>query len=52
MHVASLSKIVTATAMTRLLDEAGIPPFTPIIGYLPGYWVKGRTSTRSRSPSC
>jgi hypothetical protein len=41
MHVASLSKIVTAAAMTRLLGEAGIAPFTPIIGYLPGYWVKG-----------
>ena len=41
MHVASLSKIVTAAAMTRLLGETGIPPFTPIIGYLPGYWVKG-----------
>jgi beta-lactamase family protein len=41
MHVASLSKIVTAIAMTRLLGEAGISPGTPIIGYLPGYWVKG-----------
>ena len=41
MHVASLSKIVTAIAMTRLLGEAGIPPSTPIIDYLPGYWVKG-----------
>lgn len=41
MHVASLSKIVTAMAMTRLLDEAGIPPSTPIINYLPDYWVKG-----------
>ena len=41
MHVASLSKIVTAIAMTRLLSEAGIPPSTPIIDYLPGYWVKG-----------
>ncbi len=41
MHVASLSKIVTAAAMTRLLGKAGIPPFTPIISYLPGYWVKG-----------
>ena len=49
MNVASLSKIVTATAMTRLLGEAGIPPGTPIIGYLPGYWVKGPTSIRSRS---
>lgn len=41
MHVASLSKIVTAIAMTRLLIEAGIPPGTPIIDYLPAYWVKG-----------
>jgi CubicO group peptidase (beta-lactamase class C family) len=41
MHVASLSKVVTAIAMTRLLDSAGISPSTPIIGYLPGYWVKG-----------
>jgi CubicO group peptidase (beta-lactamase class C family) len=41
MHVASLSKIVTAIAMTRLLGEAVILPSTPIIDYLPGYWVKG-----------
>jgi CubicO group peptidase (beta-lactamase class C family) len=41
MHVASLSKIVTAIAMTKLLDEAGISPAAPIIGYLPAYWVKG-----------
>ena len=41
MHVASLSKIVTAIAMTRLLGQAGISPSTPIIDYLPGYWVKG-----------
>jgi beta-lactamase family protein len=41
MHVASLSKIVTAAAMTRLLGAAGISPFTPVIGYLPAYWVKG-----------
>ena len=41
MHVASLSKIVTAIAMTKLLLEAGIPPTTPIIDYLPAYWVKG-----------
>lgn len=42
MHVASLSKIVTAAAMTRLLGEAGIPPSVRIIGYLPAYWVKGQ----------
>ena len=41
MHVASLSKIVTAAAMTRLLGAAGISPDVPIIGYLPAYWVKG-----------
>jgi CubicO group peptidase (beta-lactamase class C family) len=41
MHVASLSKIVTAIAMTRLLGEAGIPPGTPIIDHLPRYWAKG-----------
>lgn len=41
MHVASLSKIVTAIAMTRLLGQAGISPGTPIIDYLPGYWAKG-----------
>jgi Beta-lactamase len=41
MHVASLSKIVTAIAVTRLLGEAGISPPTSIIDYLPGYWVKG-----------
>jgi hypothetical protein len=41
MHVASLSKILTAIAMTKLLNDAGIPYETPIIGYLPTYWVKG-----------
>ena len=41
MFVASLNKIVTAIAMTRLLVEAGISPDTPIIGYLPAYWLKG-----------
>ena len=51
MHVASLSKIVTAIAMTRLLDKTGISPSTPIINYLPGYWVKGPTSAGSRSLS-
>jgi CubicO group peptidase (beta-lactamase class C family) len=41
MHVASLSKIMTAIAMTRLLEQTGISPSAPIIGYLPGYWIKG-----------
>jgi hypothetical protein len=41
MHVASLSKIVTAAAMTRLLLEAGISPDAPMIDHLPAYWIKG-----------
>jgi hypothetical protein len=41
MHVASLSKIPTAIAMTKLLGDHGIQLNTPIIDYLPGYWVKG-----------
>jgi CubicO group peptidase (beta-lactamase class C family) len=40
MHVASLSKIVTAIAMTRLLPEADLGPDTLICDYLPGYWAK------------
>jgi CubicO group peptidase (beta-lactamase class C family) len=41
MHVASLSKIITAIAMSRVLDQAGIAAGTPVIGYLPDYWAKG-----------
>jgi CubicO group peptidase (beta-lactamase class C family) len=41
MHVASLSKIVTAIAMTKLLNDQGMSYDTPIIGFLPGYWTKG-----------
>ena len=41
MHVASLSKIVTAIAMTKLLNDQGMSYDTPIIDYLPGYWTKG-----------
>jgi CubicO group peptidase (beta-lactamase class C family) len=41
MHVASVSKLVTAMAMTRLLDTKGISYDTPIAGYLPKYWAKG-----------
>ena len=41
MFVASLNKILTAISMTKLLAEAGMSPDTPIIGYLPAYWVKG-----------
>lgn len=41
MHVASCSKLVTAIAMTKLLDERKIPFDTKIVDYLPKYWAKG-----------
>lgn len=41
MHVASLSKIITAIAMTKLLNDKGMSYDTAIIDYLPGYWSKG-----------
>jgi hypothetical protein len=41
MHVASLSKIVTAIAMTKLLNDNSMPFDTPIISFLPDYWIKG-----------
>jgi CubicO group peptidase (beta-lactamase class C family) len=41
MHVASISKFVTAMALTRLLDSRGIDYNTPIISYLPDYWQTG-----------
>jgi Beta-lactamase len=41
MHVASLSKQVTAIAMTKVLDSHGIAYDAKIIDYLPAYWHKG-----------
>jgi CubicO group peptidase (beta-lactamase class C family) len=41
MHVASISKFITAMALTRLLDSQGIDYNTPIISYLPDYWQTG-----------
>jgi len=41
MHVASVSKLITAMAMTKLLAAHGISADTPIIGYLPVYWATG-----------
>jgi CubicO group peptidase (beta-lactamase class C family) len=41
MHVASCSKLVTAIAMTKLLNEHHVSYDTPIVGFLPNYWVKG-----------
>jgi hypothetical protein len=42
-HIASLSKHITAMAMTKALIAAGLPRIgsTPIIDYLPSYWAKG-----------
>ena len=41
MHVASLSKQITAIAMTKVLHDHGIRSGAKIIGYLPAYWTKG-----------
>lgn len=40
-HVASVSKLVTAMAMTRLLSDHKISPDAPIVPYLPDYWSIG-----------
>ena len=41
MHVASVSKLITAIAMTKLLNEKNISYDAKIIDYLPAYWAKG-----------
>ncbi len=41
MHIASVSKLVTGIAMTRLLLKKSVPFDTPIASYLPKYWAKG-----------
>jgi CubicO group peptidase (beta-lactamase class C family) len=41
MHVASVSKFLTAVAMVKALDGKGLGYDTPIAGYLPTYWNKG-----------
>jgi CubicO group peptidase (beta-lactamase class C family) len=42
MHIASVSKVITAMAMARIMKEhPSITPDTPIIGFLPVYWFKG-----------
>jgi hypothetical protein len=46
MHVASVSKVMTAMAMTVLLADNAISPDTPIIDYLPNYWSKGANIER------
>ena len=41
MHVASVSKLMTAMAMTVLFRDNNISPDAKIIDYLPKYWAKG-----------
>ncbi|HCB03057.1 MAG TPA: serine hydrolase domain-containing protein [Nocardioides sp.] len=41
MHVASVSKLLTAFAMTKVLAAHGISPDAKISAYLPRYWSKG-----------
>lgn len=41
MHVASVSKYLTAIGLVKLLDAKGISYDAKIINYLPNYWVKG-----------
>lgn len=41
MHVASVSKLVTAIATVKMLDERGLSSDTKIAPYLPAYWTVG-----------
>ncbi len=41
MHVASVSKLITAMAMTKLLASRNISPDAHILPWLPKYWQKG-----------
>ena len=41
MHVASVSKLITAMALTKLLRSRGISPDAPMAPWLPVYWHKG-----------
>jgi CubicO group peptidase (beta-lactamase class C family) len=41
MHIASCSKLITAMALIKALDDHQIEDVTPIIDFLPSYWVKG-----------
>jgi hypothetical protein len=46
MHVASVSKLITAMAVVRLLRERGISVDAPISPYLPDYFVRGANTQR------
>ena len=41
LHIASVSKLITSMALTKLLGSRGISPDSPIAPWLPGYWQKG-----------
>jgi hypothetical protein len=41
MHVASVSKLITAMALTKLLHSRNISPDARILPWLPKYWHKG-----------
>lgn len=41
MHLASVSKFLTAVAMVKALDSKGVSYDAKIIDYLPTYWSKG-----------
>ena len=41
IHVASVSKLITAMAMTKLLEDHNISPDAVIWPWLPPYWLRG-----------
>jgi CubicO group peptidase (beta-lactamase class C family) len=41
MHVASISKFLTAVALVKALDAKGISYDAKMVNYLPSYWAKG-----------
>ncbi len=45
MHVASVSKLMTAIIATKLLDERGLSFDTKIGSYLPTYWNEGTNAS-------
>src|SRR5262249_32302969 len=46
MHVASVSKFLTAVGMVRTLHKKGISPDARIVDHLPAYWKKGKNIDR------
>jgi len=46
MHLASVSKLITAMALVRLLDRKGISYDTPVNSYLPSYWTRGNNISK------